>query len=138
MRRKDLKSLKECISQHESHLEQDTPEDDIPDSDDLLNQGVEAEMAMALGADDAPSESATTPAFDSPSIEGHAMEVDDGGVVLPPASPVSQEADNLLTGGDTIEVEAGLAHLTVSSPSGPDREGEEASVSEVPPLLVEH
>ena len=37
MRHKDLESLKERISQHESHLEQDTPEDNIPDSDDLLN-----------------------------------------------------------------------------------------------------
>ena len=51
------------------------------------------------------------------------MEVDEEGVVSPPASPVSHEDDNLLTGGDAIGVEAGLAHLTVSSPSGPDGKG---------------
>ena len=138
MRRKDLESLKECISQHESHFEQDTPEDDILDSDDLLSQGAEAEMATAPGADDAPSESAMTPASNSPPTEGHAMEVDKGSVISPPASPVSPEDDNLLTGSDAVGVEAGLAHLTVSSPSGPDGEGEEASVSEALPLLLEH
>ena len=89
MRRKDLESLKGHISQYESHLEQDTPGDNTPDSDDLLNQGAEAEMATALGADDAPSESAMTPASDSPPTEGHAMEVDEEGVVSPPASTVS-------------------------------------------------
>ena len=136
MRRKDLESLKEHISQHESHLEQDVPEDNIPDSDDLLNQSAEAEMAIAPGADDAPSESAMTPASDSPPTEGHAMEVDEEGVVSPPASPVSQEDNNLLTGSDTVGVEAGLAHLTVSSPSGPDGEGEEASILEALPLLL--
>ena len=136
MRHKDLESLKGHISQYESHLKQDTPGDNIPDSDDLLNHGAEAEMATALGADDAPSESTMTPASDSPPTEGHAMEVDEEGVVSPPASPVSHEDDNLLTGGDTIGFEAGLAHLTVSSPSGPDGKGEEASVSEaLPPLL---
>ena len=137
MRCKDLESLKECISQHESHLKQDAPEDNIPDSDDLLDHSAESEMATAPGADDAPSESATTLASNSPSTEGHAMEVDEEGVVSPPASPVSQEDDNLLTGGDTIGVEAGLAHLTVSSPSGPDGKGEGASILEVLPLLLE-
>ena len=55
----------------------------------------------------------------------------------PPASPVSHEDDNLLTGGDAVGVEAGLAHLTVSSPRGPDGKGEEASISEALPPLVE-
>ena len=137
MRCKDLESLKERISQHESHLEQDAPEDNIPDSNDLLDQSAEADMAIAPGADDAPSESAMTPASDSLPTEGHAMEVDEEGVVSPPASPVSQEDNNLLTGGDAVGVEAGLAHLTVSSPSGPDGEGEEASILEVLPLLLE-
>ena len=135
MRHKDLKSLKERISQYESHLKQATSGDNTPDSDDLLDHGAEVEMATALGADNAPSESATTPASDPPPTEGHAMEVDEEGVVSPPASPVSHDDDDLLTGGDTIGVEAGLAHLTVSSPRGPDGEGEEASVSEaLPPL----
>ena len=137
MRCKDLESLKGHISQYESHLEQDTSGDNTQDSDDLLDQGAEAEMATAKGADNAPSESAMAPASDSPPTEGHAMEVDEEGVVSSPASPVSHEDDDLLTGGDAIGVEAGLAHLTVSSPRGPDGEGKEASVSEALPPLVE-
>ena len=137
MRRKDLESLKGRISQYESHLERDMPGDNTPNSDDLLDQGAEAEMATAPRADNALSESAMAPATDSPPTEGHAMEVDEEGVVSPPASPVSHEDDNLLTGGDAIGVEAGLAHLTVSSPRGPDGEGEEASVLEALPPLVE-
>ena len=117
MRRKDLESLKEHISQQESHLEQDVPEEDIPKSDDLLNQGAETEMATTLGADDAPSKSASAPVSDSPPSEDHAMEVDEGVVGPPPTSPVSREDDNLLTGSDTVGVEAGLACLSVSSPS---------------------
>ena len=137
MRRKDLKSLKGRISQCESHLEQDMSGNNTPNSDDLLNQGAEAEMATAPGANDAPSESAMTPASDSSPNEGHAMEVDEESVVSPPASPVSHEDDDLLTGGDAIGVEAGLAHLIVSSPRGPNGEGEEASILEALPLLVE-
>ena len=133
MRHKDLKSLRECISQQESHLEQD-----IPDSDDLLDQGAEMEMATAPGADDAPSESTSAPASDSPPSEGHAMEVDKGVIVPPPTSPVSQEDDDLLTGGDAVGVEAGSTHLLASSPSGWDGEGEEASIVEVLPPPVEH
>ena len=94
-------------------------------------------MAAAPGADDAPSESTMTPASDPPPTEGHAMEVEEEGVVSPPGSPVSHEDDALLSGSDTIRVEAGLAHLTVSSPRGPDGKGEEASVSEAPPPLVD-
>ena len=94
-------------------------------------------MATTQGANDAPSESTMAPALDSPPTEGHAMEVDEEDVVSPPASPVLHEDDDLLTGSDAIGVEAGLAHLTVSSPRGPDGEGEEASVSEALPLLVE-
>ena len=134
MRRKDLESLKEHISQQESHLEQDVSEEDIPESDDLLNQGAETEMATAPGANDTPSESASAPVSDSLPSEDHAMEVDKGVVVPPPTSPVSQDDDNLLTGSDAVGVEAGLAHLLVSSPSGPDGEGEEASIVEALPL----
>ena len=130
---KDLESLKRRISQCESHLEQDTPGNDIPDIDDLLNQGAEMEMATAPGADDAPSGDAVALPSDSPPTEGHAMEVDEGGVVSPQASPVSHEEDDLLTGGGTTGVEAGLADLTVSSPRGPDSKGEEASVPEALP-----
>ena len=94
-------------------------------------------MAAAPRANDAPSESALTQAFDSPPAEGHAMEVDEEGVVSPQASPVSHEDDELLTGSDAIGAEAGLAHLTISSPRGPDGKGEEASILEALPLLVE-
>ena len=138
-RHKDLDSLKEHISQHESHLRQDPSEDDTPEDDDLFGHGAEMEMAAALGADDSPSESATTQASNPPPTEGqtHAMEVDEEGVVSPPASPVSHEDDDLLTGSDAIEVEAGLAHLTVSSPRERDGKGKEASVLEALPPLVD-
>ena len=63
------------------------------------------------------------------------MEVDEGAVGPPPTSPVSQEDDNLLNDNDAVGVEADLAHLTVSSPSGQDREGEEASNAGPPPPL---
>ena len=95
------------------------------------------EMATAPGADDTPFESAVAPPTDSPPTEGHAMEVDEGGVVSPQASPVSHEEDDLLTGGGTTGVEAGLADLTVSSSRGLDGEGEEASVPEALPPLIE-
>ena len=134
MRRKDLESLKERISQQESHLEQDVPEEDIPKSDDLLDQGAETEMATTPGADNAPSESTSAPVSDSPLSEDHAMEVDEGVVGPPLTSSVSWEDDNLHTGNDAVGVEAGLAHLSVSSPSGQDGKGEEASAVKAPPL----
>ena len=122
MRCKDLESLRECISYHESHLGEDPSEDSTPGD-------AEAEMATTLGADDAPSESAMTQASDTPPTEGqtHAMEVDDEGIHSPPASPVSPADDDLLTGSGAIGVEADLAHLTVLSPRDPNGEGEEAS-----------
>ena len=130
MRHKDLESLRVRISDHESNLRQDPTEDIIPGDDGLSSHGAEAEMATALGANDAPSESAMTQASDPPPTEGqtHAMEVDDEGIVSPPASPVSPVDDDLLTGSGAIRVKADLAHLTVSSPRGPNGEGEEASV----------
>ena len=113
MRHKDSESLKRCISKGESHLEQDMPGDNTPSNDDLLDQGAEAEMATASGANDAPSGSTVALASNSPPTEGHAMEVDEESVVSPRASPVSHEEDDLLTGGDTTGVEAGLADLIV-------------------------
>ena len=91
MRCKDLESLRVRISRHESHLRQDPSEDNTPGDDGLFSHGAEAEMATAPGADDAPSESATTQASDPPPTEGqtHAMEVDDEGTRSPPASPIS-------------------------------------------------
>ena len=130
MRHKDLESLRVCISDHESNLRQDPSEDIIPGDDGLSGHGAEAEMATSLGADNAPSESTTTQASDPPPTKGqtHAMEVDDEGIVSPPASPVSPVDDDLLTGDGAIGVEADLAHLTVLSPRGPNGEGEEASI----------
>ena len=83
MRCKDLESLKECISQHESHLGQDPSEDNTPNDEDLFGHSAEMEMAAALGADDTPSESTTTQASNPPPTKGqtHAMEVDEEGVV---------------------------------------------------------
>ena len=129
MRRKDLESLRERISYHESHLGEDPSEDNTPGDDCLFSHGAEAEVATTLGADDAPSESTMTQASDTPPTEGqtHAMEVDDKGICSPPASPISPADDDILTGGGAIGVEADLAHLTVSSPRGPNGEGEEAS-----------
>ena len=129
MRRKDLESLWEHISYHESHLGEDPLKDNTPGDDDLFGHGAGAEMAATLGADDAPSESTMTQASDTPPTEGqtHAMEVDDEGICSPPASPVSPVDDDLLTGGGAIGVEADLAHLTVLFPRDPNGEGEEAS-----------
>ena len=138
MRHKDLESLREQISYHESHLRQDPSEDNTPGDDGLFGHGAEAEMATAPGANDAPSESTTTQASDPPPIEGqtHAMEMDDEGIRSPPASPVSPADDDLLTGGGAIGMEADLVHLTVSSPRDPNGEGEEAFVYEALPLLA--
>ena len=138
MRCKDLESLKEHISQHESPLGQDPSEDNTPDDDSLFGHVAEAEMAAAPGADDAPSESAMTQALDPPQAEDqtHAMEVDEEGVVSPPASPVFHEDNKLLLGAGAIGVEADLGHLTVSSPRGPDGEGKGTSVSKALPTLI--
>ena len=148
---KSLEMLKECISYHETQLGQEpsegnTPGDDsqvshgaqaemapAPGADDgQFSHGTQAEMAPAPGADDAPSESAmtpATPAFNSPPAEDQTqdMEVDDYGTHPCLPSSVSHQGDDLLTGlpqSEATEVESGLAHLTVSSPRGPNGEGE--------------
>ena len=127
--RKDLESLRECISYYESGLGQDLLGDDPPDDDGLFGHGAQARMATAPGVDGAPSESTSTQASDPPPTEGqtHAMEVDDEGTHLHSASPVSTAEDDLLTGGGAIGVESDLAHLTVLSPRSPNGEGKEAS-----------
>ena len=113
------------------------PQQDVQERDDPLDQGAEAEMPPDPGADDAPSESAMAPVSGSSPSEDPTMEVDEGAVGLPPTSPVSREDDNLLNGNDAVGVETGLANLMVSSPSGQDGEGEEASVAEALPPLEE-
>ena len=126
---KSLEMLKERISYYEMQLGQEPSEGNTPDDDDQFGHGAQAEMALAPGANDAPSESATTPTSDPPPAEDQTqdMEVDDDGICPHPPSPVSCEDDDLLTGNEAIGVESDLAHLTVSSPRGPDGEGEEAS-----------
>ena len=65
------------------------PEQDVPESNDLLDQGAEAMMPPESGADDAPSESAMAPVSGSSPGEYAAMEMDEGAIGLPPTSPVS-------------------------------------------------
>ena len=89
LRCKDLESLKGCIFHEESYLQEDMPEQDVPKSDDLLDQGAEVVMPPDSRANDAPSESAVAPVFGSSPGEDAAMEVDEGAVGLPPTSSVS-------------------------------------------------
>ena len=134
MRQKDLESLRAAICHHESNLGQDQLEDIAPDDDGLSDHGAggaaEAEMATAPEADDAPSGSAATQSSDPPPAEDqvYAMEMDHKDSGPPPASPFSPADDVLLTGGGAVGVEVDLAHLTVSSPKGPDGSGEDASI----------
>ena len=153
-RRKSLETLKERISYYKTQLGQEPSEGNIPGDDGQVrhdaqaemapapgaNDGqfghsAQAEMAPAPGADDAPSESAmtpATPASDPPPTEDQTqdMEVDDYGTCPSLPSPIFREDDDLLTGlpqSEVTEVESGLAHLMVSSPRGPNGQGEEAS-----------
>ena len=135
-RHKSLETLKECISYYETQLGQEPSEGNTPDADGQIGHGAQAEMAPAPGANDASSESAmtpATPASDPPPAEDQTqdMEVDDYGTHPSLPSPVSHEDDNLLLGlpqNEVTKVESGLAHLTVSSPRGPNGEGEEAPI----------
>ena len=91
-------------------LGQEPSESNPPDDDGQFGHGAQAEMTPAPGADDAPSESATTPASDPPPAEGQTqdMEVDDDGIRPCPPSPVSCEDDDLLMGSEAIGVESDL------------------------------
>ena len=128
--------LKECISYYETQLGQEPSEGNTPDDDGQAGHRAQAEMAPTPGANDAPSESTmtpATPASNPPPAEDQPqdMEVDDFGTHLHLPSPVSHEDDDLLSGlpqSEAMEVESGLAHLTISSPRGPNGEGEEASI----------
>ena len=126
-RRKGLEMLKERISHYEAQLGQ------APGDNSQIRHGAQAEVALAAVADDAPLESTMTPASDPPPAEDQTqhMEVDDYAACPSLPSPVSREDDELLLGlpqSEATEVESGLAHLTVSSPRGPNGEGEEASL----------
>ena len=134
-RRKSLETLKEQISYCETQLGLQLSEGNTPSGDGQVSHGAQAKMAPALApADDAPSESAmtlATPASDPPPAEDQVMEVDDYAARPSIPSPVSHEDDDLLSGlpqSEVTEVESGLAHLSVSSPRGPNGEGEEASI----------
>ena len=133
LRHRDLDTLRACISFVESHLWEGSPERD--DEDDSSHEGAETEMPHEAGADDAPPEDAPAQVPGSPPREDPAMEVDEGAVGQPPTSPISRDDDELLSGNITAGVEVDLAHLTVSSPSGQEAEGEEASRTKAPPPL---
>ena len=135
-RRKSLETLKEHISHYEAQLGQEPSEGNGPGDDGQVSYGAQAESAPVLAlADDAPSESTMSPATtasDPPPAEDPTqdMEVDDYATCPSLPSPVSHE-DDLLSGlpqSEVTEVESGLAHLLVSSPRGPNGEGEEASI----------
>ena len=136
-RRKSLEMLKERISHYEAQLGWEPSEGNAPSDDGQVGYGAQAESApVPAPANDAPSESAmtlVTPASDPPPAEDPTqdMEVDDYAAHPSLPSPVSREDDDLLSGlpqSEVTEVESGLAHLSVSSPRGPNGEGEEASI----------
>ena len=132
---RDLETLKAHISFVESHLQEGSPKRDVQDNPP--HRDAETEMSPEAGADDAPSESATALVPGSPTSEDPAMEVNEGAIGPPPTSPVSREDNDLLSGNVAAGVEAGLAHLTISFPSGQEAEGEEASCAKAPPPLEE-
>ena len=118
LRHRNLESLKAHISFVESHLREGSPERDV--HDDPPHGEADTKMSPESRADDAPSDNAITLVPGPHSNEDPAMEVeiDKGAVGPPPSSPVSRDNDDLLSGNVAAGVEAGLAHLTVSSPSG--------------------
>ena len=136
-RRKSLETLKERVSHYEAQLGREPSEGNAPGDDGQVCQAAQAEMApVPAPADDAPLESAmtpATPASDPPPAEDPTqdMEVDDYATRPSLPSPVSREDDDLLLGlpqSEATEVQSGLAHLSVSSPRGLNGEGEEASI----------
>ena len=135
-RHKGLETLKERILHYKAQLWQEPSEGSTPSDDGQIRHGAQAEVALAPVANDAPSESTMmpmTPALDPSPAKDQAqdMEVDDYATHPSLPSPVSHEDDELLLGlpqSEATEVESGLAHLTVSSPRGPNGEGEEASL----------
>ena len=120
------------ISHYEAKLRQEPSEGSASSGDGQIRHGAQAEAAPAPVADDAPSESTEVPAPDPSPAEdqAQAMEVDDYATHPSLPSPVSREDDDLLSGlpqSGVMEVESGLAHLSVSTPRGLNGEGEEAS-----------
>ena len=131
-RRKGLEMLKERISHYEAQLGQEPSEGSIPGGDGQICHSAQTKVALAPVASNAPPKSAEVPAPDPSPAEdqAQAMEVDDYAGHPSQPSPVSREDDDLLSGlppSGATEVESGLAHLSVSTPRGPNGEGEEAS-----------
>ena len=116
---RDLETLKACISYEESHLREDSPKGNVQDN--LPHKDAETEMSPEAGANDAPPEDALAPVPGFPPREDPTMEVYEGAVGPPSTSPVSRDDDDLLSGNAAAGVEADLAHLTISSPSGQER-----------------
>ena len=128
-RRKGLETLKEHISHYEARLGQEPSEGSAPGDNGQVHHSAQAEAALAPIANNAPSESVEIPAPDPLPAEDQAMEVDDE--AARPSLPSPHEDDDLLSGlppSGATEVESGLAHLSVSSPGGPNEEGGEASL----------
>ena len=133
-RRKGLEMLKERISHYEAQLWPEPSEGSTPSDDGQIHHDAQAEVALAPVANDAPSESAMMPVTPAPDPspardQAQDMEMDDYATRPSLPSPVSHEDADLLSGlpqSEVTEVESGLAHLTVSSPRGSNREGEEA------------
>ena len=86
---KELDSLKRRISHKESYLQEDMPEQDVPEGNDPLDQGAEVVMSPDSGVNNAPSKSAMAPVSSSSPGEDPAMEVDEGAIGQPPTSPAS-------------------------------------------------
>ena len=134
-RRKGLEMLKEHILHYEAQLWQEPSGGSAPGDDGQIHHDAQAEVALAPVADDAPSESTMTPMTPAPDPspardQAQDIAVDDYATRPSLPSPVSCEDDDLLLGlpqSEATEVESGLAHLMVSSPRGPNGEGEEAS-----------
>ena len=86
-------------------------------------------MAIAQETEDTPSVRATMQPPDPPPAksQSHAMEVDDEHGDPPQASPISPADDDLLTGHGAVDIEEGLANLTVLSPKNSDGSGLDAS-----------
>ena len=133
-RRKGLETLKEHISHYKAQLWQEPSKGSTPGDDGQIHHDAQAEAALAPVANDTPLESAMMPMTPAPDPypardQAQDMEVDDYAAHPSLPSPVSCEDDNLLLGlpqSEVTEVESGLAHLMVSSPRGPNGEGEEA------------
>ena len=121
---RDLKGLEATISQYESSLggAQVQPEGTLAHEDSPSDSEAKGAMASTPVANDPLAVRAAPESLTSLPGEKQtcSMEVDDGDDSQHPASPVSHREDELLTGGDVVDVEREMANLTISSPGGGD------------------